>query len=295
MINLIAGPGEIHLITLRMHNLRKKWNYNLKCCAAPVRRQVVRGNYIDKSPSSRDRSVMIQSAEKEGPSVWSILKRIARYILIFHGVFILLIALSSILYCFIDPPFTSLQVYRNVFNSYPSKKHRDISLKSIPGKYQRLVVYTEDPNFYKHHGIDIEAIGSAFKVNMKYGKKISGASTITQQLTRTLFLFPDKLYIRKYFETVAALTLDLIMPKKRILELYFNYAEWGQGVYGIQSASYYYYRVSLNRLSDDQVIRLITLLPSPCRYSPETFEKRKRLLKRYNDLNETLSAMNNSK
>jgi monofunctional biosynthetic peptidoglycan transglycosylase len=208
-----------------------------------------------------------------------------------HLFFIVFIAISAIFYIFIDPPFTALQAYRSVFNGYSAKRHHKIPLKSISGSYQRLLVYTEDPRFYRHHGIDPEAIIGALKVNMKYGKKISGASTITQQLTRTLFLFPDKLYIRKYFETIGAVILDLIMPKKRILELYFNYAEWGRGIYGIQSASYYYYGIPLSQLSEDQVVRLITLLPSPCKYSPETFEKRKRLNRRYNNLNDTLNAM----
>lgn len=252
----------------------------------------MRRKNIDKSVLPENRSFMTGADENEKTGFGRILKKAGKYMLIFHAVFILLIMISAILYCFIDPPFTSLQVYRFIFNGYSSKKHHDIELKSIPRRYQRLVVCTEDPNFYRHYGIDVGAIESAIKVNMKYGKKISGASTITQQLTRTLFLFPDKLYIRKYLETIAALTLDLVMPKKRILELYFNYAEWGRGVYGIQSASYYYYGQPLHRLTDDQVIRLITLLPSPCRYSPDTFDKRKRLVKRYNELNETLGVVN---
>lgn len=215
--------------------------------------------------------------------------------LIVHICFIISIALAALLYVFIDPPFTTLQAYRYIFNGYSTKKHYNIPIKFISGSYQRLLVYTEDPKFYRHHGIDPEAIAGAIKVNMKYGKKISGASTITQQLTRTLFLFPDKLYIRKYFETIGAVIIDAILPKKRILELYFNYAEWGRGVYGIQSASYFYYGLSLSQLSEDQVIRLITLLPSPCKYSPETFDKRKRLNRRYNDLNDTLNAMHTVK
>lgn len=222
-------------------------------------------------------------------------KKAGRFILIFHLVFIIFIACVAFIYNFVDPPFTTLQAYRYVFNGYHTKKHYDIPIKSISRKYQRLLVYTEDPNFYRHYGIDPVAIVSAVQVNWKYGRKLSGASTITQQLTRTLFLFPDKLYLRKYLETIAAVTIDAVMPKKRILELYFNYAEWGRGVYGIQSASYYYYGTSLYRLTEDQVVRLITLLPSPCKYSPETFEKRKRLCKRYNNLNETLSAMRTTK
>jgi len=223
------------------------------------------------------------------------LKKAGRFALIFHLIFISFIALVAFIYIFVNPPFTTLQIYRTLFNGYSTKKHYDIPIKSISRKYQRLVVYTEDPKFYRHYGLDFDAIGSAIKVNFKYGKKISGASTITQQLTRTLFLFPDKLYIRKYLETIAAVTIDAIIPKKRILELYFNYAEWGRGVYGIQSASYYYYGLPLYQLSEDQVLRLITLLPSPCKYSPETFEKRKRLNNRYNNLNETLNAIHSAK
>jgi monofunctional biosynthetic peptidoglycan transglycosylase len=214
-----------------------------------------------------------------------------KFAVYFHLIFILFIAGISLVYIFFDPPFTTLQAYRFIFNGYNSKKHYNIPIKSISGKYQKLVVYTEDPNFYRHYGIDPGAIASAVQINLKYGKKISGASTITQQLTRTLFLFPDKFYVRKYLETVAAVTIDAVMPKKRILELYFNYAEWGRGVYGIQSASVYYYGLPLHKLTDDQVIRLITLLPSPCRYSPETFEKRKSLSRRYSSLNAALNAM----
>jgi monofunctional biosynthetic peptidoglycan transglycosylase len=228
--------------------------------------------------------------ESRIPDLRHLLKKAGKYILLFHACFILFIALVSFLYIFIDPPFTTLQVYRYVFNGYSSKRHHDIDLKSIPKKYQRLVVSTEDPRFYRHFGVDPDAVESAVRVNWKYGKKISGASTITQQLTRTLFLFPDKLYIRKYLETVAAITIDIVMPKKRILELYFNYAEWGRGVYGIQSAAYYYYGLPLGRLTDDQVVRLITLLPSPCRYSPDTFQKRGRLVARYNKLNGILGV-----
>jgi len=224
----------------------------------------------------------------------SFLKKAGKYTLIFHIIFVTFIASAAFLYIFVNPPFTTLQAYRFVFNGYSSKKHYNLPIKSISRKYQRLVVYTEDPHFYRHYGIDPEAIAAAIQVNMKYGKKLSGASTITQQLTRTLFLFPDKLYIRKYLETIAAITIDAVIPKKRILELYFNYAEWGRGIYGIQSASYYYYGLPLNQLSEDQVLRLITLLPSPCKYSPETFEKRKRLNTRYNNLNETLNAMHSA-
>ncbi|HNX25287.1 MAG TPA: biosynthetic peptidoglycan transglycosylase [Spirochaetota bacterium] len=251
--------------------------------------------YIDKTGTSKKTLTMKISSILKDFDFKNFFKKAAGYTLTFHIIFITFIAAAALLYIFVDPPFTTLQAYRFVFNGYSSKKHYDIPIKSISRKYQRLVVSTEDPNFYRHYGIDTGAIATAIQVNMKYGKKLSGASTITQQLTRTLFLFPDKLYIRKYLETIAAITIDAIMPKTRILELYFNYAEWGRGIYGIQSASYYYYGTPLQRISEDQAIRLITLLPSPCKYSPETFEKRKRLNKRYNSLNDRLSAMHSAK
>ncbi|HPD77186.1 MAG TPA: transglycosylase domain-containing protein [Spirochaetota bacterium] len=218
--------------------------------------------------------------------------KVGKYILIFHICYISFIAVFSLVYRFVNPPVSSLQIYRLIFNSYSTKKHYNISIGTVPKRYQRLLISAEDPNFYRHHGIDLEAMETAIKTNLRYGKKLSGASTITQQLARTLFLFPDKLYIRKYLEVIAALTMDAIIPKKRILELYLNNAEWGRGVYGIQSASYYYYGASLANISDDQVIRLLSLLPSPCKYSPQTFEKRKRLLNRYKELGETLEVLN---
>ena len=232
---------------------------------------------------------------ESGRDYRSLFRKAGKYILIFHAAFILLIATASVIYLFVDPPFSTLQGYRALFNGYSAKRHYRVPIKSISRKYQRLLVSTEDPNFYRHHGIDVGAMKTAFRTNLKYGKKIAGASTITQQLTRTLFLFPDKFYIRKYLEVIGALTVDAIMPKKRILELYFNNAEWGRGIYGIQSASYYYFRAPVYSLSEDQVIRLFTLLPSPCKYSPETFEKRGRLRNRYKDLNETLEVMNSSR
>jgi len=218
------------------------------------------------------------------------LRKAGKYILIFHICYIFIIAAASLLFIFIDPPFISLMGYRYIFNDIDSKKHYTVPVQYIPRKYLNLLVYTEDPTFYRHIGIDFPSMYSAFKANTKYGKKLYGGSTITQQLARTMFLFPEKLYVRKYLEVIAAVTMDLVMPKQRILELYVNYAEWGRGIYGIQSASYYYYGKSVYKCDQDQVLRLITLLPSPCRYSPYTFERRYVLRLRYERLNEMLNT-----
>ena len=92
-----------------------------------------------------------------------------------------------------------------------------------------------------------------------------------------------------------ALTMECVIPKDRILELYLNYAEWGRGIYGIQSASYYYYGASVYRIGDDGVLRLLTLLPSPIRYTPFSFEQRTSLRMRYQKLNELLGIFYGSK
>jgi len=165
-----------------------------------------------------------------------------------------------------------------------------IQITELNRKYRRLIVSTEDPHFYGHAGIDPMSMMQAAKVNHRYNTKLSGASTITQQLTRTLILFPNKLYIRKYFEVIAAITIDTIIPKDRILELYLNYAEWGRGIYGINSASLYYYKRPVYLCSEDEIVRLITVLPSPVRYTPNNFWRRGRLRERYYKLHSVFNT-----
>jgi monofunctional glycosyltransferase len=218
-------------------------------------------------------------------------KKAILLILILHAGYIFIIALLSLHLCFFNPPFGSLMIYRSVFDNIPAKKHFFVPVNYIKRKYINLLIYTEDPAFYVHSGIDIPSIISAAKVNYKTKQKLYGASTITQQLTRTLFLFPQKLYIRKYMEVIAALTINTIIPKERQIELYVNYAEWGRGIYGINSAAIYYYGSPVYKLTDDQVIRLITVLPSPVRYTPFNFDRRNRLSERYEKLNDMLNTL----
>jgi monofunctional biosynthetic peptidoglycan transglycosylase len=178
--------------------------------------------------------------------------------------------------------------YRLFFNGITPKKQIHASSQAVRRRYLNLIVSMEDPLFYQHNGIDLDSMRSAARVNHRYKKIISGASTIDQQLARTLFLFPDKLYLRKYLEVIAAIIMDATISKERILELYVNYAEWGRGIYGINSASWYYYKKPISSCSDDQIVRLITVLPSPVLYSPFNFERRERLTTRYYRLQEAL-------
>lgn len=215
---------------------------------------------------------------------------VAKIIIILHLAFVGVIFLYGVYLRTFNPPVASIMIYRTVFNQITPKKQFYIPAKNIKRKYLNLLVGTEDPTFYHHNGIDIPSIINAAKVNIKYKQKLSGASTITQQMTRTLIFCPDKMYVRKYLEVIAALVFDAVIPKERQLELYVNYAEWGRGIYGINSAAVRYYGKSVSRLDDDQVLRLITLLPSPVRYTPFTFERRPRLHERYDKLYEIMNT-----
>ena len=205
-------------------------------------------------------------------------------IICLHLLLFLIIFLFSILFTFTNPRFTSLMLYRNIIDKQKNEKIIFIPLKYISKRIQANIIGIEDFKFYKHIGIDKESITRAYNINKRLGYKYSGGSTITQQLTRTLFLAPNKNYLRKYLEVIIALEIDLILTKKRILELYFNYIEFGNGIYGIGRASYYYYNKSYYKLNNDEINKLITIIPNPKKYNPYNFYINKKLLRRYNRL-----------
>ena len=217
----------------------------------------------------------------------NILKLLKIFIIVIvgtHLLLIVLIGLSSLFFRFVNPPVTGIEIYRKVFFKYKIKKRKFVSIKKLPWFVPRMLVSAEDNKFYKHNGIDLEAIDYAMRMNKQIGTNFYGGSTITQQVARTIFLNPDKNFIRKYIEMIIAIEVDLLIPKKRILELYINYAEWGKGIFGIENASLTYFKKSSIYLKKDEAARLITILSSPIRYSPNNFYKRKLLLQRYNFL-----------
>jgi monofunctional biosynthetic peptidoglycan transglycosylase len=166
-----------------------------------------------------------------------------------------------------------------------------IPLKEIPEFTKRLVVRAEDSRFYRHFGIDLQSIAFAMKINAKKGEIVYGGSTITQQLARTLFLSINRSYLRKYLEALIALEAELILGKERILELYLNCVEWGPGVYGLKRASRYHYGVEVRGLTENQVVRLVTVLASPVRVNPKECEKDKLLGPRYRSLLAAAAAL----
>jgi monofunctional glycosyltransferase len=183
-----------------------------------------------------------------------------------------------------NPTFGTLMLYRKIFYKYDVKPIKFIALKKIPVEIRNMIIDIEDSNFYNHMGIDILAMEEAYIRNQKMHRQFYGGSTITQQLARTLFLIPKKNFIRKYFEIIIAVEMDLILTKNRILELYLNSIEWGKGIFGIERASYSYYNKSVQNLNTEEMVRLVTILSSPVKYNPDNFYRLRILAQRYDSL-----------
>lgn len=144
-------------------------------------------------------------------------------------------------------------------------KHDWVSIEEISPKLQLAVVCSEDQNYLKHYGFDWGAIEKAMKGNVK-GKKIRGGSTISQQTAKNVFLWPGRSYIRKAFEAYFTLLIELIWSKKRIMEVYLNSIEMGNGVYGAESAAQHWYKTSAIKLNKDQSAGIASILPNPIKY-----------------------------
>ncbi len=203
--------------------------------------------------------------------------------LIFHAhiVFILTTVLILLMFKTINPPATTLMAYRKLVDHWNVRPIRYLPLTRIPRTYRSMIVRVEDGEFFQHHGILLPAIKNAWILNRQFGSPVYGGSTITMQTARTIFLIPFKSYLRKYLEVLIALEMEAILGKNRILELYCNYAEWGKGIFGIDTVSRYYYGTSVTAIDRDQAARLITLLSSPIKYNPDSIYKNGILRSRY--------------
>jgi penicillin-binding protein 1A len=141
-----------------------------------------------------------------------------------------------------------------------------VAYEQVPALLVRTLVISEDAGFWGHPGIDVAEIPVAWATNAERGRAAFGASTITQQLAKNLFLQREKTYTRKLQEAALALMLDAALPKQRILEIYLNVIEWGPGVYGLGNASRHYFGKAPAELSPKEIAFLVCLIPSPVRY-----------------------------
>jgi monofunctional biosynthetic peptidoglycan transglycosylase len=137
----------------------------------------------------------------------------------------------------------------------------------ISQNLKRAVIAAEDARFLEHAGLDWDAIERAIEKNQERGRVVMGASTITQQLAKNLFLSGERSWTRKAQEAIIASMLEAVLSKRRILELYLNVAEWGEGVFGAQAAARYHFGTNASSLSARQAAWLAVILPSPRRYA----------------------------
>ena len=146
--------------------------------------------------------------------------------------------------------------------------HVFVPIDSISINLQNAVLAAEDDAFYVHPGIDINAVLDAYNYNLERRRIKRGASTLTQQLAKNLFLNGDRTFNRKYKELMYTLLMENFLGKKRILELYLNYAQWGKTIFGCEAASRHYFGKSAKNLSTHEAARLAAVLVAPARLSP---------------------------
>jgi monofunctional biosynthetic peptidoglycan transglycosylase len=173
----------------------------------------------------------------------------------------------------IDPPTTAVQVERRLEALWRHRPYRKrqafVALSRISPDLQHAVISAEDGRFYQHHGIDWQEVQKVVDKDVEQGKLGRGGSTITQQLVKNLFLSTNRSLIRKAVEFTLAPAAELLLPKRRILELYLNVIEWGPGIYGAEAASQAWYNVPAAKINRDQAARMAAILPLPLRWKPE--------------------------
>ena len=176
-----------------------------------------------------------------------------------------------LIYKFVPIPFTFTMISNSVQNWNSdgpiiwSKKWKP--LDKISKNYMNAVIASEDQKFEDHHGFDFEAIQEAFKKNEKNPKKLRGGSTLSQQTAKNAFLWQGRSWLRKGLEAYFTVLIEIIWGKDRIMEVYLNIAEMGDGVYGVEAASEKYFNKPAKNVSREEAALIAAILPSPKRYS----------------------------
>ena len=201
-----------------------------------------------------------------------IVKIIFRYFLKIILWFLILSIGFTIIYRFVPIPITPLMVIRLYEQAKDEKKelrlYKDwVSMKKISKHAPQAVVAAEDQKFLTHNGFDWEAMKTAWENNKK-GKRVKGASTISQQTAKNVFLWPSRTMLRKGLEAYFTFLIELFWSKERIMEVYLNVIEMGEGIYGIEAASQTYYKKSAEKLSRNEAAMIAAVLPNPRRWSP---------------------------
>ena len=201
---------------------------------------------------------------------------------------------STIVYRFLPVLVTPLMAIRLVEQIFDKKKEvrfrKDwVSIDKISKHMPQAVVASEDQKFLDHFGFDIEAMEKAWEGNKK-GKRIKGASTITQQAAKNVFLWPGRNFIRKGLEAYFTLLMEVLWSKERIMEVYLNVIEMGEGIYGIEAAAQAYYKKPAGKLSRHEAAMIAAVLPNPRRWTPTRptpyiYKRQSWILRQMNNIN----------
>jgi monofunctional biosynthetic peptidoglycan transglycosylase len=192
-------------------------------------------------------------------NVWNVARKAAK-IAVWAGVaYVALVFVLLCVYRFVNPPFTMLTAARAL--SGGSVTRQWVPLSRISPHLLRAVVMSEDAKFCRHWGIDFGELRAALEDFADGSAR--GASTITMQVVKNLFLWPQRSVVRKLLEMPLAVLMDLLWPKRRILEVYLNIAEWGPGIFGAEAAAQYHFDTSAADLSAGQAARMAVSLPNP--------------------------------
>lgn len=210
-----------------------------------------------------------QPVKKSNTPKRSVRRRIVVFLLkLFLWLFGLSIV-SVLIFKFVPVPFTPLMITRALEQKEAGKEmtcsHDWVPLEDISMNLQKAVVASEDGNFLKHNGFDFKALANAYESNQK-GKKLKGGSTISQQTAKNVFLWQGRSYLRKGLEAYFTVLIELIWGKERIMEVYLNSIEMGNGVYGAQAAAEHWYRKDAKDLTKYEAAGIAAILPNPRKF-----------------------------
>ena len=186
--------------------------------------------------------------------------------------FVALTVAWVLLYKFVPVPYTPLMAIRSLqADSGHELRHDWVSIDSISEEIQLAVICAEDQQFLNHNGFDYQAIEKTYQ-NNKGGNRLRGGSTISQQTAKNVFLWPERSWLRKGLETYFTFLIETFWSKERILEVYLNSIEMGDGVYGVQAAAAYWFDTSAGDLNSHEAAAIAAILPNPRSFkaSPRT-------------------------
>ncbi|MFK7885572.1 MAG: monofunctional biosynthetic peptidoglycan transglycosylase [Gammaproteobacteria bacterium] len=191
------------------------------------------------------------------------IKKIARWLFALGLTFIVLTWVPVLTLRWVDPPLTAFMLLHND-EPFETTRYHWRDRDELGDLFALAVMAAEDQNFPHHRGLDVHAIAQALEEREQSGR-LRGASGITQQLAKNLFLWPGRSLIRKGLEAYLAVVMEVLLPKKRILELYLNVVELGPGIYGAPAAAQYFFGTTPRALSPEQAALLAAVLPNPRR------------------------------